>query len=97
MAEMGQVNCKAITFTVEALAEVEGGRVKATCLQNKLKNGVPYTMNIVQDKEDRQSERTYLSVTRWREDFSVQSSGTLLSTSPRRSLISDRYNLQATS
>ncbi|KAF2677644.1 hypothetical protein K458DRAFT_423714 [Lentithecium fluviatile CBS 122367] len=66
-AEQGQVNCKAVTFTLESLADAEEGRSLSTSLENTLRNGVPYTLKIVQDKDGQQSERTYSSASRFKE------------------------------
>jgi hypothetical protein len=68
-AKLGSVNCRALTFRVEALAEAEGGRTKVTTLENTLDrraSGLPYTLEIVQDAADRQSERTFTSASRWK-------------------------------
>jgi hypothetical protein len=65
-AERGQVNCKAVTFTLESLVDADGGRTDDWTLENHLGNGVPYNLKIVHDKEGRQSERTYSSDTRFK-------------------------------
>jgi hypothetical protein len=70
-AKLGNVNCRSLTFCVEALAEAEGGRTKATTLKNtldRMPNGLPYLLEIVQDAEDRQSERTFTSASRWKKE-----------------------------
>lgn len=66
-ANAGQVNCKAVTFTIKVLAEAEQGRDCTTSLENYLeKSGAPYTLTIVQSASGQQSERTYFSETRFR-------------------------------
>ncbi|KAF2646683.1 hypothetical protein P280DRAFT_512841 [Massarina eburnea CBS 473.64] len=66
-AEQGQVNCKTIKFTLDCLANADSGRVHTIVLENELRGSrAPYTLAITQDNEDRQSERTFSSVTRFK-------------------------------
>ncbi|KAF1948265.1 hypothetical protein CC80DRAFT_556495 [Byssothecium circinans] len=65
--ERGLVNCKAVTFTLDFLANIEDGRVKTVKLENELKKSrVVYSLVITQDKKDQQSERTYSSASRFK-------------------------------
>ncbi|KAH7413706.1 hypothetical protein DE146DRAFT_638378 [Phaeosphaeria sp. MPI-PUGE-AT-0046c] len=65
--QAGKVNCRTVTFTVQRLAEAEGGRDKSTTLDMAdEKTGIAYTMTIVQDKEERQVERGFSSETRFK-------------------------------
>jgi hypothetical protein len=62
-----EINCKAVTFTVKALVDSEGGRDKSFELENVTpRTKIPYVLEIVQDKEGRQSERTYSSAMRFK-------------------------------
>jgi hypothetical protein len=62
-----QINCKLVTFTLDRLANVEGGRAKTQPLvcEHKTQN-ISWTLTIVQDEEDNQSERRFGSPTRFR-------------------------------
>ena len=63
----GIVNCAAITFTLKALTDPRLDQKKSTTLENKfLDSGVPYQLTILQEKNGRQSERSYSSATRFK-------------------------------
>ncbi|KAF1993488.1 hypothetical protein P154DRAFT_527724 [Amniculicola lignicola CBS 123094] len=64
-----QLNCKTLTITLEHMVGAEGGRSKSTSLDNTFKcKGcvIPYTLTIVQDKDDDHVEKVYHSATRFR-------------------------------
>lgn len=63
----GKVNCRTVIFTVQELANAKGGRHKSTTLDmSDEKTGISYTMTIVQDDEEIQVEREFVSDTRFR-------------------------------
>lgn len=63
----GKVNCRSVTFTLQELADVEGGREIETSLETVLDGtNVSCILTIVQDKRERQSERTYFSAMRFK-------------------------------
>lgn len=65
--DAGKVNCRTVIFTVQELANAEGGRHKSTTLDmSDEKTGISYTMTIVQDDEEIQVEREFVSDTRFR-------------------------------
>jgi hypothetical protein len=65
--EVGEVNCKKITLTIESLANAEGGRHKTTEFTNIIPGSqILYLMTIVQDSGGRQVERAFESATRFR-------------------------------
>ncbi|KAF2648897.1 hypothetical protein K491DRAFT_698537 [Lophiostoma macrostomum CBS 122681] len=63
----GQINCKSVTFSLDQLANVEGGRSKKVPL--RISHGtqdISWTMVIMQDDEENQTERQYASPSRFR-------------------------------
>ncbi|CAO2647450.1 Nn.00g083720.m01.CDS01 [Neocucurbitaria sp. VM-36] len=63
----GRVHCKKVTFTIDELANVEGGKEQSTEISNVVpKTRISYLLNIVQDKVGRQTERGYSSEVRFR-------------------------------
>lgn len=63
----GKVNCQTVIFTLESLAEKSGGRVRSTTLYNIAKpENIPYSLTIVETKENEQSERIFSSLSRFK-------------------------------
>lgn len=61
------VRCQEVRFTLDVLAQKEGGREKRTELRNTIPGTTTeYVLEIVQDKEGRQTERVYESENRFR-------------------------------
>jgi len=62
---IGKVNCKKVTVSISQLANAEGGREKSTDLPMN-EGDVPYTVTIVQDRDERQVEKIFFSPTRFK-------------------------------
>ncbi|KAF1968765.1 hypothetical protein BU23DRAFT_602041 [Bimuria novae-zelandiae CBS 107.79] len=66
-AARGEINCVTITYTLQALAAAQNGRVNTTTIENTFADlCIPYQLTIVQDRAGRQTERSYTSATRFK-------------------------------
>lgn len=71
--DQGEVKCKEVTISIEHLVKADGGRTKSTALDIVSKRqGILYTMIIVQDKDENQVERTYSLPNRLHREASVK-------------------------